>query len=153
MEMGPDDVLYFTDSANHIIRALDPNGTVRTVFGTAPDPYDPTELAAKAPRGGYQGDGTNKPLKARLNSPRDVAVGSSGTLYVADTENSCVRMLTADGEVSTVAGVCGERGFEGDGGPASDALLNRPYGVAVDTDGNLYIADTYNHRIRVVYSE
>jgi DNA-binding beta-propeller fold protein YncE len=153
MEMGPDDVLYFADSANHIVRALDPDGTVRTVLGTPPEPYDPTELAAKAPRGGYDGDGTDEPLKAKLYSPRDVAVAKDGTLYVADTINSCVRKMTPDGDVSTVAGVCGERGFEGDGGPADEALLDEPYGVALDDDGNLYIADTYNDRIRIVYAK
>jgi DNA-binding beta-propeller fold protein YncE len=153
MEMGPGDVLYFTDSANHLVRALDPDGTVRTVLGTAPEPYNATELAEKAPRGGYEGDGTKKPLEARLNSPRDLAVAEDGTIYVADTENSCVRKLAPNGEVSTAAGICGERGFEGDGGPAEDSLLNRPYGVALGPDGELYIADTYNHRIRVVYPE
>jgi hypothetical protein len=153
LEMGPDDVLYFTDSANHLVRALHPDGTVHTVLGTIPEVYDATQLKEKAPRGGYDGDGTDEPLAAKLNSPRDLAVASDGTLYVADTENSCVRKLTPDGEVSTVAGICRQRGFEGDGGPADEALLDRPYGVALDDDGNLYIADTYNHRIRVVYAE
>lgn len=152
MEMGPGDVLYFTDSANHLVRALDPDGTVRTVLGTPPNPYDATQLAEKAPRGGYAGDGKSEPLRAKLNSPRDLAVASDGTIYVADTENDCIRKLAPNGEVSTFAGVCGERGFDGDGGPAEQALFNRPYGVAVDSEGNVYIADTYNHRIRVVYA-
>jgi DNA-binding beta-propeller fold protein YncE len=153
MEMGPEDVLYFTDSANHIVRALDPDGTVRTVFGTTPENYDATELMTKAPRGDYDGDGTDEPLEAKLNSPRDVAVAADGTLYVADTMNSCVRKLSPNGRVSTVAGICGERGYNGDGGPADEALLDQPYGVALDEDGNLYIADTHNDRIRVVYAE
>ena len=81
----------------------------------------------------------------------DVAVAPNGDLYIADTQNSCVRKVDGDGEISTVAGRCGKRGFEGDGGPAEEGLLNRPYGVALDQDGNLYIAVTHNHRIRVVY--
>lgn len=153
MEMGPHDVLYFTDSANHLVRALEPDGTVRTVFGTTPDDYDATELMTKAPRGGYQGDGTDEPLKARMYSPRDVAVARDGTLYVADTLNHCIRRLTPDGEVSTYAGSCEKPGFDGDGGPADEARLHEPYGVALDEDGNLYIADTKNNRVRVVYAK
>jgi DNA-binding beta-propeller fold protein YncE len=152
MEMGPGDVLYFADSSNHIVRALDPDGTVSTVAGQAPAPYVPTESRMKAPKGDYD-NGGGDPLQALLNSPRDVAVGADGSLYIADTENSCVRKVDEDGEISTVAGVCTERGFEGDFGPADEALLDRPYGIAVDSDGNLYIADTYNDRIRVVYAE
>lgn len=150
MEMGPDDVLYFTDTGNHIIRALHPNGTVQTVAGTEPEPYDPTELLEKAPSGAYGGD-DGPALEAKFNNPRDLAVAADGTIFVADRDNSCVRKI-ADGVVTTVAGVCGMIGDEGDGGPATEAVLNRPYGVALDADGNLYIADTYNHRIRVVYN-
>lgn len=150
MEMGPGDVLYFTDSGNHLIRALNSDGTVVTVAGTTPPPYDPTELATKTPAGGYAGDG-GPATEALFNSPRDLAVASDGTLYIADTLNSCVRRVGTDGIVSTVAGVCGERGFSGDNGPADEALLNRPYGVALDDNGDLYIIDTYNQRIRVVF--
>lgn len=150
MEMGPGDVLYFTDSGNHLIRALQPDGSVETVAGVDPEPYVPEESREKTPLGDYGGDG-GPALEARFNSPRDVAVADDGTIYVADTENSCVRRVATDGEVSTVAGQCEKRGFEGDGGPATEALINRPYGIALDGEGNLYIADTYNHRIRVVY--
>jgi hypothetical protein len=59
--------------------------------------------------------------------------------------------MVRDGEISTVAGVCGERGYEGDRGPATEALLNRPYGIALSAEGDLYIADTHNHRVRVVF--
>ena len=148
MEMGPDDVLYFADTGNHIIRALNPDGTVETIAGVEPEPYEPTELAEKAPKGGYGGD-DGPALDAQFNGPRDIAVAKDGTIFVADRDNSCVRKV-ADGKVTTVAGVCGMIGYEGDGGPATEALLNRPYGVALDADGKLYIADTYNHRIRVV---
>jgi len=150
MEMGPGDVLYFADTGNHLIRALHPDGTVTTVAGTAPDPYDASELAGSAPQGAFDGEGVDA-LDAAFNRPRDVAVAQDGTLYVADTANSCVRRISSDLVVSTVVGTCGERGYDGDGGPALDALVNRPYGVALDADGNLYVADTYNHRIRVVY--
>jgi glucose/arabinose dehydrogenase len=132
---------------------LEPDGTVRTILGSAPEAYDPTELATAAPRGGYAGDGEDQPLEARFNRPYDVAVAPDGTLFIADTENSCVRKYKPGGRLTTVAGVCEEPGFDGDGGPADEAHIKRPYGIALDEDGNLYIADTYNHRIRVVYAK
>lgn len=150
MEMGPDDELYFADTGNHLIRVLRPDGTVATVAGTAPDTYLPAELQEKAPDGalgGEQGDA----LEARFNRPRDVALARDGSIFVADTFNHCVRKIDSDGQIATVAGICGESGSDGDGGLATEASLYRPYGVALDAQGNLYIADTHNHRIRVVY--
>jgi sugar lactone lactonase YvrE len=144
MEMGPDGVLYFCDTGNHRVRTLDEDGIVRTVAGSGPDAFD------RKFAGGYDGDG-GPATDALLRNPSDVAVAPSGAFYIADTHNSCVRKVDEDGDISTVAGQCGERGYEGDGGPADEALLNRPYGVALDEDGNLYIADTHNHIIRVVY--
>ena len=144
MEMGPDDTLYFCDSGNHRIRALDAEGNVRTVAGSGPDHYDPSEP------GGYDGDG-GPATEAKLKQPTDVTVAESGNLYIADTHNSCVRKVDGEGIITTVAGQCGKRGSDGNGGPADEALLNRPYGVALDEEGNLYIADTHNHVIRVVY--
>lgn len=149
MEMGPDDVLYFVDTGNHLVRALHPDGTVSTVAGTEPEPYDPTEAATKAPRGGYAGDG-GPATEALLNGPRDLAVAPDGTIFIADRDNHCVRKVTPDGTITTAAGVCGTPGFEGDGGPANEALLDRPYGIALDSDGSLHIADTFNHRLRIV---
>jgi len=144
MEMGPDDVLYFADSGNHRIRAYHvDDGTVETVAGSGPDTFD------RNFKGGYDGDGGSA-TKAQLNNPVDVAVREDGVLFIADTHNSCVRMVK-DGKISTVAGKCEKRGYGGDGGPATEAILNRPYGVALGPDGDLYIADTHNHRIRVVH--
>ena len=144
MEMGPDDTLYFCDTGNHRVRALSPDGAVRTVAGSGPESFDPSF------RGGYEGDG-GPATEALLMNPVDVAVSKSGALYIADTYNSCVRRVDPEGIIETVAGRCGERGESGDGGPAVEAQINRPYGVALDGEGNLYIADTHNHRIRVVY--
>ena len=80
-----------------------------------------------------------------------MAVSPDGTLYIADTENNCIRMVDGAGTISTAVGKCGTQGFAGDGKPVAEALLNRPYGVDFDPKGNLYIADTHNNRIRVVY--
>ena len=150
MEMGPGDKLVFADSGNHVIRMLLPDGSVQTIAGTEPKDYDATTLLDDAPAGGYGGDG-GPATAAKFSQPRDVAVHPSGVIFVADKENNCVRRIDLDGTVHGVAGTCGKRGYGGDFGPADEALLNRPYGVALDAEGNLYIADTYNHRIRVVH--
>jgi sugar lactone lactonase YvrE len=144
MEMGSDGTLYFCDTGNNRVRAVSPDGIISTVAGSGPDHYDTTF------KGGYAGDG-GPATQALLKNPIDVAVGSKGALYIADTQNSCIRKVDANGMISTLAGKCGKRGFAGDGGHANAALLDRPYGVALDTHGNLYIADTHNQRIRVVY--
>lgn len=138
---GPDGTLYLADTGNHRIRALSPTGAVSTVAGRGPD--DPNI------EGRRYGDG-GPATEAHLNRPGDVAVAADGTLYIADTANSCVRRVAVDGTITTAAGVCGQRGDAGDGGPALQAVLNRPYGIAVGPDGRLYIADTHNHRIRTV---
>jgi streptogramin lyase len=80
-----------------------------------------------------------------------VAIGPDGSLYIADTDHSCVRRVDPQGLIWTVAGICGTSGRSGDLGPATSALLARPFGIEVDAKGTLYIADTYNHRIRIVH--
>ena len=99
---------------------------------------------------GYSGN-NGLATEAMLNGPRDVEIAPDGTLYIADTENHCVRKVDLAGMMTTAAGRCGVAGFAGDSGPASLAVLNSPYGVETDDVGNLYIADTFNNRIRVVY--
>ena len=86
---------------------------------------------------------------AHLRAPSDVAVDAAGNLYIADEYNHRIRRVDSSGIITTIAGT-GERGFAGDGGPAVEARLAGPRGVAVDADGNVYIADEGNHRIRKV---
>ncbi len=110
-------------------------GTIDTVVGTG----DP----------GYSGDG-QPATAAKLNNPFDVAVDSAGNLFFSDTNNHCVRRVDAQtGLITNVAGT-GQIGERGDGGPAKQARLHEPYGVALDQDRYLYIVDRLNARIRRV---
>ena len=128
--------LFIADTVNHRIRKVDSAGVISTVAGTDSS--------------GSRGDG-GPAVDARLFSPHGVAVDGAGNLFIADTVNHRIRKVDSAGVISTVAGT-GWTGSRGDGGPAVDARLNRPYGVAVDGAGNLFIADTDNHRIRKVDS-
>ncbi len=130
-------VLYITDAANNRIRKMDTQGVVSTVAGHGERDFSGDDGAA---------------VDATLNFPSDVAVDSNGVLYIADTGNHRVRRVGTDGVISTIAGT-GIAGFGGDNGPALEAALNRPSGLAVDTEGRLYIADTRNHRLRMVNTD
>ncbi len=128
--------LYLADTLNNRVRRIDTAGVITTVAGSG-------EAAAT-------GDG-GPATAAALNNLADVAIGPDGLLYIADTGNNCVRAVGADGLIATVAGTCGAPGFAGDGGPATAAQLDRPGGIALDASGNLYVADTHNQRVRIVY--
>ena len=97
---------------------------------------------------GHSGDG-GPATDAQLNSPVGVAVTAGGGFLIADYYNNLVRKVSAAGVISRVAGT-GVAGNSGDGGPATDAQLNSPAGVAVTADGGFLIADYYNHRVRKV---
>jgi hypothetical protein len=100
---------------------------------------------------GYFGDG-GPAISAAMTNPFGVATDSDGNLFIADTDNNCIRKVDAAGIITSVAGVCNflVGGFSGDGGPATEALLKRPHGVALDGTGTLFIADTENRRVRKV---
>jgi len=97
---------------------------------------------------GYSGDG-GLAVQARLNRPSGLAIGPRNSLYISDTWNQVIRAIDSSGRITTVAGN-GAQGFGGDGGPATRAKLLFPRGIAFDSDGNLYIADSQNNRIRRV---
>jgi hypothetical protein len=126
--------LFIADSGNNRVRKVTSGGVISTVAGNGTL--------------GFSGDG-GPATSAQLTSPYDLAVDTAGNLFIADERNNRVRKVTPGGVISTVAGN-GTGGFSGDGGPATSAELNIPYGVAVDTGGNLFIADTFNNRIRKV---
>lgn len=126
--------LYVADTGNHRVRRISPDGVITTFAGSG-------QL-------GYAGDG-GQATAAALNTPRGLAVDAAGNVYIADTNNHCVRKVTPDGIITTVAGN-GLPDFSGDGGQATAASLREPTGLFPDRSGNLYIADTGNHRIRRV---
>ena len=124
--------LFVADQTNNEIREIS-GGTITAVAGYGPS--------------GYGGDG-GPATGARLNEPQGIAVDSGGNLYIADYLNYAIREVS-NGLISTAAGN-GFQDFSGDNGPATAAQFFRPYGVAADTSGNLYIADSNNSRIRKV---
>ena len=130
--------LYVADLYNNRVRKVDAaTGIITTVAGTG--------------TAGFSGDG-GPATAAALNYPLGLAVDGAGNLFVADYNNQRVRMVAAaTGVITTMAGT-GATGFSGDGGPATEAALNYPYGLAVDPAGNLYISDDSNRRVRKVGS-
>jgi hypothetical protein len=97
---------------------------------------------------GYAGDG-DPATSAQLRGPRAVAIGPDG-IYISDTHNYVIRTVAEGGDISTFAGMGGDDGFGGDGGPPTDALLNVPHGIVVSQDGVVHIADSLNQRVRRV---
>jgi len=126
--------VYVADEYNNRIRKISADGRISTVAGNGAQGYSGDHKAATS---------------ASLSYPFGVAVDAGGALYIADYGNSCIRKVSADGTISTVAGT-GTQGSAGDGGLATSAQLNRPQGMAVDSSGNLYIADYWNSLIRKV---
>ncbi len=126
--------VYIADTFNHRIRRVTPQGTITTIAGN--------EFAF------FAGDG-GPANRASLNFPSGITLDANNNLFIADTSNNRIRKVTPQGVISTVAGN-GQAGYSGDGGSALSAALNGPQEVAVDTAGNLFIADTNNNRIRKV---
>ncbi|HMV82293.1 MAG TPA: BACON domain-containing carbohydrate-binding protein [Blastocatellia bacterium] len=128
--------IYFTDSDNHTIRKITPAGIISTIAGSPGS-------------SGFSGDG-GAATAARLNFPIGVAVDGAGNVYICDSGNNRIRKVTAaTGVISTIAGN-GTAGFSGDGAAGTSAQINTPQNVAVDKNGNVYISDFSNNRIRKV---
>jgi sugar lactone lactonase YvrE len=131
--------VYVADQANHRVRKINPGGTITTFAGTG--------------KIGPAGDG-GPAAAAQLNAPTGLAVDRQGNVYIADRNNYRVRKVKRDGTISTVAGTGDIINRQlGDGGPATKAYLSTPEGVAVDSKGNLYIADLAGNRVRKVSTD
>jgi len=125
---------YIADRINHRVRKVDTSGFLTDFAGNGIN--------------GYSGDG-GLAVEASLSEVYSIAVCNDGEIFLADTNNSRIRKVDKAGIISTIAGT-GEHGFSGDNGPAIMAMIRGPKGIACDDQGNLYIADSSNHRIRKV---
>lgn len=131
--------LFIADQYNNRVRMINTSGVISTIAGNGYNrPYN----------GGYSGDG-GPATAAELYWPTGLVFDKGGDLLIADSGNNCIRMINTSGIISTIAGN-GFSGYFGDGGQATAAELMGPEGVALDASGNVYIADTYNYRLREV---
>ena len=128
--------VYVADSWNHRVRKIDVEGIITTIAGTG---------------GPHSGGDGGPATEAQLAFPVAVALDAGGNLYVAEGRSHRIRRIDAEGTITTFAGT-GVVGYSGDGGPASRARLAYPAGISVDQAGNVFIADSWNHRIRRVIS-
>jgi GT2 family glycosyltransferase/DNA-binding beta-propeller fold protein YncE len=137
LAIGPNGEIYIADSNNHVIRRVDARGNIEPVAGSH-------ELGT-----GFSGD--NGPaIGARLDTPDGVAIAPDLDLIVADSHNDRIRRVDRQtGIITTIAG-SGENGYDGDDQPATEAALNTPSAVAAAPNGDIYIADTLNYRVRMV---
>ena len=135
VKVGADGTVFILERQGSSLRAVDPGtGIIATIAGTTAR--------------GYGGDG-GPALAAVFDAPKEMAIDRDGSLIIVDTENHAIRRIDrASGIVTALAG--GRKGTGGDGGPATEAGLDRPHGAVVGPDGAIYIGDTNNHRIRKV---
>jgi len=140
LALGPRGSLYIAEPEAHRVRRVDPQGTISTFAGTE--------------KAGYSGDG-GPAERAQLNMPRGVGTDGAGKVYIADSLNQRIRVVDRSGTITSLAGrgtpcYYSARNPCGDGGPAQAAGFAVPRAIDVDGAGNLYIADTFNERIRKV---
>ena len=183
--VGDDDYIYIADTGNNRIHQIGPDGVITTIAGAedggdgpamSPQLSVPRGVAVDAGGNLYIADTGNNQIhklddegivtvagagglgdegpatNARLLEPTGLAIDVDGTIYITDSGNNRVRKVDVEGTITTLAGT-GEEGDGGDGGPATEAQLYYPIGVAIDSEGNVYISDTFNNRIRKVDSE
>ncbi len=126
--------LYVPDYNNNVVRKVDTGGIITTIAGTG--------------AAGYTGDG-GPASAAKLDHPWNVFVDAPGNVYIAEQANSTIRKINTSGIITTIAGN-GSSGYSGDGGAATAATFNEPWGIAMSDAGDLYISDVNNNRIRKV---
>ena len=130
--------LYIAEGGNNRIRKVDTNGIISTYAGTG--------------AAGYSGDG-GAATSAKINFPYQLVTDNDGNLYFCDANNHVIRKVDSNGIISTFAGTPESSGYSGDGGAATSAQLSNPLGVALDSDGNIYISEYNNNRIRKVNTD
>jgi hypothetical protein len=128
-----DGIIYVVDNKNNSIRKITPDGIVTTICGD-----------------GFPGSNDGKGNNASFNSPIGIALGKEGDLYIADNQNHSIRKVTTDGTVSTIAGT-GIAGFKD--GPSKEAQFKNPMGIAIATDGTIYVSEYKNLRIRKISTD
>lgn len=132
---GPDGAIWYCEYTGQRVRKVTPDGVIHTIAGNG--------------QKGYSGDG-GPALQASFNLPHEIRFDAKGDLYIVDMSNHAVRKVDLkSGIITTIAGT-GKAGHSGDGGPASEALLNKPHSIQFGPDGHLYICDIGNHVIRRV---
>ncbi len=136
LALDPDGHLYIADTFSGRIRIVDArSGIISTVAG------DGTQ---------YHYQNVPNEFSTALSRPAGIALAANGTLYITDSDNHLIRMWNPKSKIITTIAGSGSAQFAGDGGPALNCSLNYPFGIAVDKQGNVYIADTFNHRIRMI---
>ena len=130
-----------------MIKSLAPLFALAALCGMA-SAAAPIETLAGTGAPGYSGDG-GPAAEAQINNPYGLTIGPDGALYVCEIGNHVIRRIAPDGTISTAAG-CGQKGYAGDGGPATQAKLNEPYEVRFDAAGNMVFVEMQNHLIRRV---
>ena len=120
--------LYIADRNNHRIRKVDTSGIITTIAGTG--------------TAGFSGDG-GQATQAQLNLPSGIALDGKGNIFLSDRSNNRIRVIDSSEKIRTYAG-SGKDGFRGDNGSALKASIDKPFGIALDRKGNLYIADRRN---------
>ncbi len=136
LALDPDGHLYIADTFSGRIRIVDArSGIISTVAG------DGTQ---------YHYQNVPNEFSTALSRPAGIALAANGTLYITDSDNHLIRMWNPKSKIITSIAGSGSAQFAGDGGPALNCSLNYPFGIAVDKQGNVYIADTFNHRIRMI---
>jgi sugar lactone lactonase YvrE len=129
--------IYFADSNNHVVRRIDPRNNISTIVGN------------NAAGAGYSGD-FGPATSAQLDTPDGVSIAPDGDLIIADSHNDRVRRIDKPTSVIITIAGNGQSGYNGDEKPAVDASLNNPSGVAAAPNGDIYIADTLNYRVRMI---
>ncbi|MBN8641149.1 MAG: T9SS type A sorting domain-containing protein [Flavobacteriales bacterium] len=126
--------VFIAEHFGHRIRKIDTNGIISTIAGTGIAGFNGNNIQANT---------------AQINRPQGMKIDTQGNLYFADSYNNRIRKINTNGVITTIAGM-GLQGYTGDGGSALSAMLDRPYDMLFDTNGNMYISDNFNYRIRKV---